>query len=541
MEATRRDFVVGGAAAVAAAAVASQAAYAMAQEVSEEPSWDYEADVVVVGAGTGLLAAFAAAKKGLKVALLEVRGSTGGAMKYSGGNAWLANTSISAEGGDSYELSKVYLDHMQLGMDNEELVEAYLANTQKVVDLFNDNGLGLKGLPRNGQYQPDWEGADCIGRSCQVMGDNDGSDISEDGGYRLWDALQTACDEAGVDTLLNTRGRSLIVNRADANAVPEVVGIVATDADGNELRIKAGKGVILATGGFEWNKKLCDTFVRVPLYGGISFAENVGDGLYMAQSVGAELSLMTRTFGMPNFKAHYDYARENGGMVSMAGNADRSLPGSIIVDRTARRFGREDSGYMSFNNCFGGYLNFGDEGYACDPAWWICDGKAYEEAGGVNGAIESWGYPVCPLPEEDFVYSADTIEDLAGLIGLDPQQLRRTVDEWNEHAAEGKDPLYHRGEVGTAGQPANPLACIENGPFYAAAITAGCCGTVGGPRLNGHAQVMHVTGVPVEGLYAMGNCAGVGGPGVSYGGEGGTIGPAFTFGVIAVEHMAAER
>lgn len=538
MELTRRSFLT-GAAALGGALGLGALAGCSSSGAEDEGNWDEEADLVVVGGGTGQVAAIAGAAAGMSVILLEARDMVGGAMAFSGGNAWLANTSYSQENGDSYEFAKKYLDHMQMGMDNEELVVAYLNNTQRVVDVLTENGVNIQPLPRNGQYQPNWEGADVIGRSCQVMGDNDGSDVSEAGGSRLNSALSTACSNLGVEVLTKTRGRRLITSRASSDAVPEVIGVVAEDKKG-EIRIKANKGVILATGGFEWNEKLVKKYVRVPLKYGLSWPENIGDGLLMVQSVGADLNLMPHTFGMPCFQVHGEYARENGQIMSMAGNAARSNPGSIIVDQNARRFCREDSSYMSINNTFGGYNNFGDEGYAADPAWWICDQLCYDQNGGPTGTCASWGYPVPDIPEEDYVHKADTLEELAEQIGISGDQLVRTVEEYNLHAKDGKDPLFHRGEVGTAGQPAFALQTLEQPPYYAVAINAGCCGTIGGPQLNGNAQVMHVSGEPIKGLYAMGNCAGVGGPGPSYGGEGGTIGPAFVFGVIAVDHMASQ-
>lgn len=544
MDLTRRNFLTGAALAGGALGLGALAGCAPngggeSKGLAATGEWDHEADVVVVGGGTGQAAAIAAAAAGMSVILLEARDMVGGAMAFSGGNAWLANTAYSQENGDSYEFAKKYLDHMQMGMDNEEIVEAYLANTQAVVDVLTGNGVNLQPLPRNGQYQPNWEGADVIGRSCQVMGDNDGSDHSEAGGMRLNTSLSTACDNLGVEIMTGTRGRRLVTERDNSDAVPRVVGIVA-EKGSKELRIRAAKGVILATGGFEWNPKLVEQYIRVPLKYGLSFPENIGDGLLMVQSVGADLNLMPHTFGMPCFQAHGEYAKENGQIMSMAGNAARSNPGSIIVDQNGRRFCREDSSYMSINNTFGGYNNFGDEGYTCDPAWWICDQLCYDQNGGPTGTCVSWGYPVPEIPEEDFVYKADTLKELGEMIGINADQFVKTVEEYNLYAKDGEDPLFHRGEWGTAGMPAFDLQTLETPPYYAVAINAGCCGTIGGPKLNGNAQVMHVTGEPIEGLYAMGNCAGVGGPGPSYGGEGGTIGPAFVFGIIAVNHMASK-
>lgn len=535
MELTRRGFFC--ASALAATAAASSGCINIAH--ADEVVWDKEADIVVLGAGSGMLAALRAALNGQRVILLDKRPVVGGAMRFSGGNAWLCNTTYSQENGDSYELSKAYLDHMLMGYDMEDIVEAYLANTQAVVDTFEEANLGLKPLPRDGSYQRDWEGGSMVGRSCQVMGDNDGSDFSEAGGARLSDALEGGLAATDAEIMLESSGDSLVTVRDSSDAVPRVVGILATDSNGSKIAIRAQKGVILATGGFEWNEEYVRTFSRVPLYGGISWDTNVGDALRMSMSVGAQLSLMGHSFGMPNFKAHYDYAKDNGGMISMAGNMARTLPGSIMVDRTARRFCDEAAGYMSTNNAFGGYFNYGDQGYSCDPAWWICDRTCYETYGGPCGQVLAYGYPAPDLPEEDWVYQADTLEGLAEIIGVDAVELTRTVEQFNEHAAQGADPLFHRGEVGWGGSDPMPPKPLETAPYYACAMVAGCCGTIGGPRLNEHAQVLHVSGQPIEGLYACGNCAGVGGPGPSYGGEGGTLGPAFVFGVIAANHASA--
>ena len=544
MELTRRSFLVGAAALGGTLGLGTLASCSSGEAKSQDNgTWDKEADLVVVGGGTGQAAAIAGAAAGMSVILIEARDMVGGAMAYSGGNAWLANTSFSQENGDSYEFAKKYLDHMQMGMDNEELVEAYLANTQKVVDVLTSNGVNIQPLPRNGQYQPNWEGADVIGRSCQVMGDNDGSDVSAAGGQRMNASLSQACESLGVEVLTKTRGQRLITTRESSDSVPEVVGIVATDKSEKEIRIKANKGVLLATGGFEWDEHLMSTYLRVPIPVGnaISWPENRGDGLRMVQAVGAELSLMTETFGMPNYTYHAQYAREHETMVCQAGNANCNAAGSIIVDQNGRRFCREDAGYMSRNNTFGGYNNFGDEGYSCDPAWWICDQRCYDAIGGITGICASWGYPVPDIPEEEYVYQAETLQELGEAIDINVDQFVKTVEEYNAYAAEGKDPLFHRGEVGSMGMDPIPLKTLEQPPYYAVAMSAGTVGTIGGPRLNGNAQVMHVAGEPIKGLYAMGNCAGVGGPGPSYGGEGGTIGPAFVFGIIAVDHMANQE
>ena len=150
------------------------------------------------------------------------------------------------------------------------------------------------------------------------------------------------------------------------------------------------------------------------------------------------------------------------------------------------------------------------------------------------------GIPSPAIPESEMVIVADTLEALAEKLGLDPQVLKRTVEEFNMYAREDKDPIFHRGEtMAPVSRIKDTLAPLEKGPFRAISVSPGCLGTRGGPRLNKHAQAVHVEGEPIVGLYAMGNCSGVGSPGMSYGGAGGTIGPAFVMGVIAAQHAAA--
>lgn len=123
-----------------------------------------------------------------------------------------------------------------------------------------------------------------------------------------------------------------------------------------------------------------------------------------------------------------------------------------------------------------------------------------------------WGYPYPEdIPEEDIVFEANTIEELGELIGISPDLLAKTVEN-------GAGPVFHRGERPFYLEPYTPKPLVK-ASFRATAISPGIVGTKGGPRLNGNAQVMHVSGEVIEGLYAMGNCSGVGAPSVGYGGE----------------------
>jgi 3-oxosteroid 1-dehydrogenase len=172
------------------------------------------------------------------------------------------------------------------------------------------------------------------------------------------------------------------------------------------------------------------------------------------------------------------------------------------------------------------------------PSWMIFDHR-YRHS-----------YPMGPLyplmPDwlhngavRDMVKKAGSIAELAEKIGVDASSLSETVNQFNRHAAEGEDPLFHRGEAaydkmyGDPRQTPNPcLRPVDQGPFYAIPIYAGDIGTNGGLLTDAKARVIGEDGAPIGGLYAVGNNS-ASMMGESYPGAGSTLGPAMTFGYIA--------
>lgn len=484
---SRRDFLKGaaaGAVGIAAAGILSGCGNAD-EKTSPTPAttptptpvppaekWDMAADFVVVGGGTGLGGAVAAAAEGMSVIVLEKRGSVGGAMALSGGVSWIPNNVHSQEKGDSYEKSLTYLKHMQLTEGDEEIMYAFLDNTQNTLDTLKKGGVELMPMAYGVEYHSDWEGSQPTGGRSFVVQGEDGSMTTVGGGARLNEALVKACKNLGVEIITNTAGKKLITRRADPDGVPQVIGIVAVDSAGKEYRIKANRGVLLATGGFEWDDTLVDHYLKIPCHYAVSYSSNDGDGLRMVQAVGADLRLMNEFWGQAVYTKHGEYSREHGIPAPICCQTEKSVPGAILVDSNARRFCNEAADYDSHGHTMGGFTACIDNGWSCAPSWLIYDQTCYE--------------------------------------------------------------TYH-----VVGKGQDTLAPLEKGPFRAISVSPGCLGTRGGPRLNKHAQAVHVEGEPIVGLYAMGNCSGVGSPGMSYGGAGGTIGPAFVMGVIAAQHAAA--
>ena len=537
---TRRAFLGTSVAVGAAAAIGGTLGYGSVASADEQV-WDMAADFVVVGGGTGLGGAVAAAVNGMSVILLESRDAVGGAMALSGGCAWLPNTEYSQANGDTYELSLTYLTHMQQEYKNFEVMNAFLDNTQLTIATLAEGGVLLSPLPYPVEYHSDWEGACNGGGRTTVVAGEDGTMTTVGGGMRMNDALVKACENLGVNVFTGTTGKKLVTSRETSDSIPQVLGIIAEMTDGTTYAIKANRGVLLATGGFEWDEELVTNYVRVPCRYHVSYSTNNGGALRMCQSVGADLRLMNEFWGQSVYTVQGEYAKERGIPCSICCQTERAVPGSVMVDNNGRRFCNEASDYDSQGNTMGGYNNYFDNGWSADPAWLIYDNTCYETYN-VVGRGQDTGFPSPDIPEEEMVIVADTLEELAEIIGVNSQQLIKTVEEFNEGARQGIDPLFHRGEtMRPLSTVSETLAPLETPPYRAISISSGSLGTKGGPRLNGNAQVIHVEGEPIVGLYAMGNCAGVGGPGPAYGGGGGTIGPAFVMGVLAARHAAARE
>lgn len=544
MNLSRRGFLTG--ATLAGGALGLAALSGCAPRGEEEPlsetgtdtSWNEEYDVVILGGGTGQAAAMVAALEGLSVLVVEKRDMLGGAMAFSGGAIWLPNNKAAQAKGDSYDMARTFLGHMQMTEDNEDIIDAFLNNTQTFIDYADKAGLPIEPNGQVDSHNMYWEGAfkEDSARIYAVL--LNGEMEFSGGGGRLNTELMRVCDELGVASMTGASAKRLVTQPSSTEGVPVVTGVVVEDSKGAERRIKANKGVILATGGFEWNDTLTKHFLRVPARYALSFNSNTGDGLRMAQSVGAELRYMNEFFGMPVITAHGERSREEGVPMCMAGSMIFYQPGSILVDQNGRRFCDESGDYDTIPKSFYGFNNEGYGTFLCDPAWWICDDEHFNAIGGIYGIVEAGNYPYPEdMPEDEIVVTADTFEELGEAIGINSEQLARTVAEFNEYAEQGSDPLFHRGEDPCFTEPGAPTP-LGQPPYHAVSMSAGMVGTKGGPKLNGHAQVMSVLGEPVEGLYAMGNCSGVGAPGIAYGGPGGTIGPAFVMGTVAVRHMA---
>ena len=529
-------------------------------------SWDHEIDIVVLGSGgAALTAALTAAVAGASVEIFEKAPTVGGTTAVSGGIVWIPAHNRSPGGELTPADALQYLRAQSLGSMDDALVETFVRTGPAMLD-FVEAHSGLRfeiatGFP---DYQPELPGGQPAGGrslsaapfSLTQLGEwatqitafpADWSNVGFDAETRA--RLHAAIDErtshlcvagtaliagllkglldAGVTPHTNARAEELIADDG------EITG-VRIALPGRSMSVRARHGVILGTGGFEWDPVLAQAFLRGPMHGAVSPPNNTGDGLRMAMARGADLANMGEAWWVPIVQIPGDTI--DGKQRSRSVRLERTRPRSIIVNLAGRRFVNEACDYNSMAGAFhyldprGGYVN--------DRGWMVFDSVHLQRYGFLGIG------PGRPVPDW-FCESADLAE-LAAKTGIATDGLTRTIDEWNRHVAVGTDPDFGRGSSAYDGYwgddsattlAGKTLGPIDTAPYYAVPVCIGAMGTKGGPRTDHDGRVLHVGGEPIPGLFAAGNVmAGV--TGRAYGGAGGTLGPAMVFGYRA-GHAAA--
>ncbi|MSQ24873.1 MAG: FAD-dependent oxidoreductase [Dehalococcoidia bacterium] len=527
-------------------------------------AWDREADVVVLGSGAAALAAaILAADGGSSVLLLEKAAQFGGTTAVSGGIIWAPRNGHMASVGvaDSREEALAYIGRLTRGRaPDDALVELFVDTAHQVVDYleahtpvrlyptktFRDYyaflpggkpyGRSLDNLPFAARQLGPW--AEKLRRShsfppltvdeaanvdYELLGKRYEDDVRTMGSALAASLFKGLLDR-GVEALNFTRARELVVSGAG-----EAIGVRA-DREGQDFWAGARQGVVLATGGFEWNRELTRAFLPVEITHPMSPPSNEGDGLLMAMDAGAMLGNMREAWWTP---AAADPTVEYDGKPLSQGGIARGVGASLMVNRQGRRFVNEQAMYNDLPKVFFDFDPVAQE-YPNLPCWHIFD-----------HSVKSTQMLFTVMPEDsapDWMAQAGSMAALAGKIGVDAEALVATVRRFNDHAAHGGDPDFHRGEAYFGTSRTTPVLGpqpLRTPPFYAIQVHAGALGTKGGPRTNGNAQVLNTRGDTIPGLYAAGNvAAGVFGP--AYPAGGATIAPALVFGYLAGRTVARE-
>jgi len=525
-------------------------------------SWDADYDVIVVGSGAaGLTAAILASDNGARVVVLERTGKIGGATAVSGGALWIPLNDAMAEAGlaDSRDEAVAYCQRMAAGKADDDLIATFV-DTGHVMLRYLAGRTPVAFTPWTiPDYHMELEGARPRGRSVEaalfdaselgvwrdrlkdapirppltlqetifqhqghIRPQNLPRDLIDEreatgrvaGGRALVGRLLKACLDRDVVFEVETRALALVREGA------RVTGVRAT-GDGRDFAVAGHRGVVLASGGFEWNDDLKHRFLPGPVTHQNSPPANEGDGLIMAAEAGAALGNMTEVWGSPS--ASVPGETYDGRPLHRIIVPERLCPHTILVNRAGRRFANEGASYNDLGKVFNQFDPVRYE-FANVPAWAVFDRQYRERYSVLNTLPDD--------PDPDWLMRADSIDALAGMAGIDADGLAATVARWNEATKQGVDAEFgrHRSPVDLEA-PHPSMGSIERPPFYALPVHPGTLGTKGGPMTNTRGQVLDVRGDVIAGLYAAGNVmAGTSGP--AYYGGGATIGLAMTWGYI---------
>ena len=366
-------------------------------------------DVVVLGTGAaGLTAAIAAHASGATVAVFEKSDQVGGTTAWSGGMVWVPCNPHMAELGidDSRDEALTYLHSLSHGLIDEKLAAAYIdAGPEMVAFVEAESPVTFSIIPGFPDYHPEHPGAKPGGgRSLEcslfsfdqlgpwadkvTIGPQIGRNISmsetslgrgapggvpaaelarrqqhdeRGAGQGLTGRLLKGCLDRGIEPRTEAAGRELVVENG------RVVGLRLDTPDG-ELEVGVRGGVVLATGGFEWDRQLVRSFVRSPMTHPVSVKSNTGDGLRMAMRAGASLGCMPEAWWVPVIEV----PKEGFGTVAWQVNGERTRPHCIMVNRRGQRFTNEAANYNAFGEAFH-VMDVSKYEFVNHPAWMLFD------------------------------------------------------------------------------------------------------------------------------------------------------------------------
>jgi 3-oxosteroid 1-dehydrogenase len=532
-------------------------------------------DVVVLGTGAAALtAALRAHAEGASVGLFEKADTVGGTSAWSGGMVWIPINPHMAELGieDSRDEAMTYLRSLSQGLIDDKLAAALIdAGPETISWLEANTPTTFQIIKEFPDYHPEHPGAkpgggrslECplfpfvelgewrervtvgpqlsgnITMSETSLGRGAPEGVAPDelerrkvrdergAGQGLIGPLLKGCLDRGIVPHTGMRAVELIVEG------PRVVGVRFETSTG-PTEVGARGGVVIATGGFEWDPELVRAFSRGPLVRSASVPTNTGDGLRMVMRIGAGLGNMREAWWVPVIDVPVGER-----LAAWQVNGERTRPHCIMVNRRGQRFTNEAANYNALGAAFH-VIDVSSFEYVNHPAWMVFDDFYLKRYGLAGYKGDS--------PTPDWMISAGRVPELAAAIDVPSDALQQTVARWNEQIATGHDPDFRRGESAhdrwwgdpeMGSGPEATLGPLDTPPFYAVTVYSGVLGTKGGPRTDGNGQVLDVDGRPIPGLYAAGNAmASV--MGMTYGGAGGTLGPALVFGYLAGRHAAQQ-
>lgn len=549
--------------------------------------FDETFDWVVVGCGAGSMSSGLLMRQaGKSVVILEKSPYAGGTTCKSGGVMWIPNNPFMDPGEDSTEQGITYLDAVvgdgpdQPGTSHEKRL-TYVVEGPKMVDFLVKQGVALE---RGSNFWPDYYDelpGGCKTSRTVVAKPFNKKELGEwaprlrqgflevpvrlDDGMKLAFANQSwaikaqmvkiglkiaagkltgkhwvtagaalqgrmlkAALKAGVDIRLESPVSELVVKDG------KVTGVV-TVKDGKPWLVGARLGVLVNAGGFAKNQEMRDKYMPgTRAEWSMANESDTGDMHREMERLGGVLAQMDEMVGFqftlaPGWEKEY---------VAPGVQSVTAKPHSILVDQTGVRYMNEGGSYEEYcermlkRNAVAPSV----------PSWAIMDTQYFDKY-----MVAAAGHGKIPrnYAESGYLKKADTLDELAALIKVDPATLKATVDRWNGFVDKGVDEDFHRGDRRYdqfLGDPFREdqfrtLGRIDKGPFYAVDVVPGDVSTYGGIVTDVDSRVLRADGSVIEGLYATG--VSTASPmGRVYPGAGASVGPSMTFGWIAARHAA---
>jgi succinate dehydrogenase/fumarate reductase flavoprotein subunit len=557
---------------------------------------DEDVDLLVIGGGVaGLTAALVAAIEGLNVRVCEKTTQLGGTAATSAGTVWVPGSRQSERAGlaDPVVRAQHYLA-AEIDTDSgAELRDAYLASGARVLAyLAQHSCVSFVPAARHPDYHDQHAGA-AIGGRALVARPFDGRQLGADfalvrppmrhmmvlGGmsvskddiapllrpFASWRALRHVLALLGRharDRLRHPRGTRLVMGNAliarllhslRERGVAPLMGVTVRELQqdaggtvggatlvqaGRAWRVRARLGVVLACGGFghapDWRQRLLPEAAQPH---SLMFEGNTGDGLRLAQAVGAAVDEADHR--TPAFWTPVSVLQRDGGPPQRFPHfaLDRAKPGLLAVDARGRRFANEADSYHDFVLAM--------LGAGAVPAHLICDAAFLRRYG--LGLVRPGAWRLGPFVRAGYLKTAPTLAALAAQLGIDPDALQATVARHNGFASTGVDLDFGKGTSelnrfnGDERHRPNPcIGAIGRAPFFSVTVWPGDAGTSVGLRTDADARVLGRDGEPIAGLYACGaDMASI--MRGRYPGPGVTLGPAMVFAWRAVMRAKAPR
>ncbi|MDO4492247.1 MAG: FAD-binding protein [Clostridia bacterium] len=463
---------------VTSTAIKGAVAAALSGEIAEEKELEItiKPDVIVVGAGmAGLVASVRASELGANVLVLEQNYRVGGSANTAGGSISGAGYAIQKAAGIEDSADAFYDDFVNMGGGeqnlNKEIARAHAENSAAAIDWLKDYvGVEFSTTVDSGGY---------LTMNTNRVTYTAGGPASGGGLYfvnALNAKLEAAVAAGTAQVCLNTLVTEMI---QDANG--DVIGVKVGD-----MEIYA-PSVIVSTGGYGY----CERWLKEFNFTNITSNDPntaIGSGYDFARQVGAAFDNMNycSCYGgsvpVSGFQASLRCNINYNGAVWINTSGDRVFnePKATSMDkRTIWRTTDQNTIYVVFAENM------------MDPEKPLFTGMMS------NSAAFTTEEKIAELIEKGYMFKADTIEELAAMIGA--ANMPATIAKYNEDVAKGEDSVFGR---------TDNLLSFEEGPFYAVYTWPYLMMTAGGPRINANAQVVREDGTVVNGMYLAGEIIG---------------------------------